>query len=278
MITFDQLCQSCSDVTRLPNGGQKTVFKAIHPTYGKVVIKICHNVADPRIAREIDIAKNYDFDCVPKLFETGDIEFAGGYTNYIIEEFIEGDLLRDRIRRGERFSISQVVSFLEQGLTMIAQLELANIVHRDIKPENIIISGEGRVYFLDFGIARILDQPSLTDTSAFGGPNTPGYSAPEQFNNLKKDIDSRTDIFSLGVVAYECLSGTNPFRDGAINQLDILQRTITISPVEFTIEGDSEHQLMAILSSMMGKTPSRRPNNATQAQEWLAAAKATFVM
>jgi serine/threonine-protein kinase len=155
-------------------------------------------------------------------------------------------------------------------------LEEKNIVHRDIKPENIIVSVDGKVYFLDFGIARILGVPSLTKTEALVGPHTPGYAAPEQFNNLKSDIDSRADLFSIGVVTYECLSGKNPFSEGATSHLDILQRTETITPVSFKIPGDTQQQFMGLLSSLMGKFPSRRPKDATQALNWLSAAKSTF--
>lgn len=109
------------------------------------------------------------------------------------------------------------------------------------------------------------------------GPHTPGYAAPEQFNNLKKEIDSRADIFSLGVVVYECMTGKNPFKDGASNALEILQNTETITPVQYIINGDSQSQFMALLGAMMGKYPSRRPRTAEQALDWLNAAKSTFV-
>jgi serine/threonine-protein kinase len=133
------------------------------------------------------------------------------------------------------------------------------------------------VFFLDFGIARILDVQSLTNTGAIVGPHTPGYAAPEQFNNLKNDIDSRADLFSIGVVTYECITGKNPFSDGATSHMEILQRTETISPVTFQIAGDTQQQFMGLLSSLMGKYPSRRPTNATQALSWLNAAKSTFL-
>jgi len=118
--------------------------------------------------------------------------------------------------------------------------------------------------------------PSLTKTDALIGPHTPGYAAPEQFNNLKKDIDSRADLFSIGVVTYECLSGFNPFSEGAISHFDILQRTETVTPLSFQIYGDTQQQFMGLLSSLMGKYPSRRPQNANQALNWLNGAKYTF--
>ena len=109
------------------------------------------------------------------------------------------------------------------------------------------------------------------------GPHTPGYAAPEQFNNLKSDIDSRADLFSIGVVTYECLSGINPFSEGARSVIEILQRTETITPVSFQVMGDSQQQFMGLLSSLMGKYPSRRPKDAGQALSWLNAARLTFL-
>jgi len=124
----------------------------------------------------------------------------------------------------------------------------------------------------------VLDMPSITKTEAMIGPHTPGYAAPEQFNNLKKQIDSRYNIFSVGVVTYECITGENPFRQGAQSALDVLQRIETVTPASFQIPGDTQKQFMALLSSMMGKFPSRRPKNANQALDWLHAAKVTFVL
>ena len=187
-----------------------------------------------------------------------------------------GEVLRKRIEQGPRFSLQEAVNLLEQGLLFINQLEDKKIIHRDIKPENIIVSEHGTVYFLDFGIARALEMESLTKTEAVLGPHTPGYAAPEQFNNLKNDIDSRADLFSLGVVVYECLTGKNPFREGARSALEILQKTETITPVIYTVRGDTQQQFMALLGSLMGKYPSRRPKNAKQALDWLTAAKPTL--
>jgi serine/threonine-protein kinase len=275
MLDFDELKSVLTDLTQIARGGQKVVFRAVHPTYGEIVLKLFFRM-DARSQREIDISENSEFDCVPIIYETGHVIYESTDTLYVIEQRIDGEELRNRIIRGELFTLKEAVDFLEQGLRFINQLEKKNIVHRDIKPENIIISAEGKVYFLDFGIARILGVPSLTKTEALIGPHTPGYAAPEQFNNLKSDIDSRADLFSIGVVTYECLSGKNPFSEGATSHLDILQRTETITPVSFQIQGDTHHQFMGLLSSLMGKFPSRRPKNASQALDWLNASKSTL--
>lgn len=276
MISFDALKSSFNNVSLLARGGQKIVYSAHHPEYEDIVIKLYFNLDDPRSLREIDIGLNNEFSCVPQIHKTGHLLYEGSKTLYIIEQRVPGIELRKRLDRGERFTLLQAVSFLEQGLQFIKQLEVKGIVHRDIKPENLILSDDGVVYFLDFGIARIIGLPSLTKTEAIVGPHTPGYAAPEQFNNLKSNIDSRTDLFSIGVVTYECITGQNPFREGARSHLEILQRTETVTPVIYQIKGDVQQQLMALLGSLMGKYPSRRPKDADQALGWLNAAKQTF--
>jgi len=274
---FDVFKNEFSNFTLLDRGGQKVVYNANHPKYGDVVVKLFFK-EDERSIREINIGNKITLDCIPIIYQTGQVIYEGTETLFIIEQKIEGEELRKKIAKGERFVLKQAVNFLEQGLSFIKQLEENKIVHRDIKPENIIISTQNKVFFLDFGIARILGASSLTNTAALAGPHSAGYAAPEQFNNLKKDIDSRADLFSIGVVTYECITGKNPFSDGATSHLDILQRTETVTPVVFKIPGDTQQLFMGLLSSLMGKFPSRRPKDATQATDWLNAAKATFIM
>ena len=272
------MCQEeFEKIELMARGGQKIVFDGVHNSYGETVIKLYFQLNDPRSLREIQIERDLNLSMVPKIYETGTIEYEGTETLYIIEQKVKGTELRKVLERGKRFSLEEAVTFLEQGLEFIACIENKGIVHRDIKPENIIRADDGRIFFLDFGIARILGADSLTRTGAMMGPHTPGYAAPEQFNNLKKEIDSRADIFSLGVVTYECITGKNPFREGSINALEVLQKTETITPVQYSIKGDTQSQFMALLGAMMGKYPSRRPRTAKQAIDWLKVAKKTFV-
>ena len=272
------MCQEeFEKIELMARGGQKIVFDGVHNSYGETVIKLYFQLNDPRSLREIQIERDLNLSMVPKIYETGTIEYEGTETLYIIEQKVKGTELRKVLESGKRFSLEEAVTFLEQGLEFIACIENKGIVHRDIKPENIIRADDGRIFFLDFGIARILGADSLTRTGAMMGPHTPGYAAPEQFNNLKKEIDSRADIFSLGVVTYECITGKNPFREGSINALEVLQKTETITPVQYSIKGDTQSQFMALLGAMMGKYPSRRPRTDKQAIDWLKVAKKTFV-
>lgn len=278
MKKFQEMCQEeFEKIELMARGGQKIVFDGVHNSYGETVIKLYFRLNDPRSLREIQIERDLNLSMVPKIYETGTIEYEGTETLYIIEQKVKGTELRKVLESGKRFSLEEAVTFLEQGLEFIACIENKGIVHRDIKPENIIRADDGRIFFLDFGIARILGADSLTRTGAMMGPHTPGYAAPEQFNNLKKEIDSRADIFSLGVVTYECITGKNPFREGSINALEVLQKTETITPVQYSIKGDTQSQFMALLGAMMGKYPSRRPRTAKQAIDWLKVAKKTFV-
>lgn len=278
MKKFQEMCQEeFEKIELMARGGQKIVFDGVHNSYGETVIKLYFQLNDPRSLREIQIERDLNLSMVPKIYETGTIEYEGTETLYIIEQKVKGTELRKVLESGKRFSLEEAVTFLEQGLEFIACIENKGIVHRDIKPENIIRADDGRIFFLDFGIARILGADSLTRTGAMMGPHKPGYAAPEQFNNLKKEIDSRADIFSLGVVTYECITGKNPFREGSINALEVLQKTETITPVQYSIKGDTQSQFMALLGAMMGKYPSRRPRTAKQAIDWLKVAKKTFV-
>lgn len=278
MKKFQEMCQEeFEKIELMARGGQKIVFDGVHNSYGETVIKLYFQLNDPRSLREIQIERDLNLSMVPKIYETGTIEYEGTETLYIIEQKVKGTELRKVLESGKRFSLEEAVTFLEQGLEFIACIENKGIVHRDIKPENIIRADDGRIFFLNFGIARILGADSLTRTGAMMGPHTPGYAAPEQFNNLKKEIDSRADIFSLGVVTYECITGKNPFREGSINALEVLQKTETITPVQYSIKGDTQSQFMALLGAMMGKYPSRRPRTAKQAIDWLKVAKKTFV-
>ena len=278
MRKFQEMCQEeFGKIELMARGGQKIVFDGVHNSYGETVIKLYFQLNDPRSIREIQIEKGLSLTMVPKIYETGIIEYEGTETLYIIEQKVKGTELRKVLESGRRFSLEEAVIFLEQGLEFISCIENKGIVHRDIKPENIIRADDGKIFFLDFGIARVLGADSLTRTGAMMGPHTPGYAAPEQFNNLKREIDSRADIFSLGVVTYECITGKNPFREGSINALEVLQKTETITPVQYSIKGDTQSQFMALLGAMMGKYPSRRPRTAKQAMDWLKVAKNTFV-
>lgn len=249
-------------------GGQKRVYRGVHDEFGAVVVK-CVLEPSSRIDREIDIVRSHKFNNVPRIYEVLEVDWNGALSQVIIEEFVQGTSLSEIIREGHRYGIREVISFLRQGLAFLGEISDQGIVHRDIKPDNILVTEEGDYYFIDFGIARDLDDVSLTQTGA-GSPLTPGYGAPELYTGDKDKIDVKVDLFSLGVVAYELVSGSNPFRPkGESNPYQIFVNTITVSPVTFHLEGDDQAQIMGFISAMMSKDRYRRPRDAAQAAEWL---------
>ena len=275
MITFEKFKNNFATFEDKPlaRGGQKIVYKACDRTKRNVVVKLLLKV-DKRSIREIEIVQNNSFTHVPKIYETTKIDYEGTETLAIIEEYIEGKNLRDIINSGKRFNLYEASDFLEKSLKFLIEIWQKKIVHRDIKPENIIMCSDNP-FFLDFGIARVLDEESLTRTGGFG-PNTPGYAAPEQFSGQKSKIDCRADLFSIGVVTYELLTGINPFRQDAQSVYQIYNNTKTITPVSFQIMGDSQSQFMGLISSLMNKSITARPKTPAQAYDWLKTARKTF--
>jgi len=270
--TIENLIPQLSSVSLIARGGQKLVFRGTHSIHGDVVIKfILDALSDERTKREVEVATKYNISSIPKLFEYSNIEHEGNHAVYIIEEYINGITLRDYLKNRGKIPIKLALQILEALLITAAELEENRIVHRDIKPENIIIRSDGGICLLDFGIARHLSMPSLTLTKAHFGPCTPGYAAPEQFRNLKKEIDIRADLFSIGVTVYESVVGKHPFITDECHPLDILKRTETITPFQYAIPGDTQKQLMGFLNILMDKFPSRRPKSAEVALKWFYA-------
>jgi serine/threonine-protein kinase len=126
---------------------------------------------------------------------------------YIAMEYVEGAGLREHLNRRETFDFAQLVKLMRQILEALEFAHDRGVVHRDIKPSNLIVSDDGRLKVADFGIARV-DTTNLTQAGMIVG--TPSYMSPEQCRGL--DSDSRSDLWSAGVVMYELMTGEKPFR------------------------------------------------------------------
>ena len=127
--------------------------------------------------------------------------------SYIVMEFLEGEDLKTRLERDQRFEWRQALDIAVQVCQALEFAHRHGIVHRDIKPSNILITPAGRVKVADFGIAKLIDYGTLTQTGTIVG--TPFYMSPEQIEGRK--VDGRSDLFSTGVVLYEMLAGEHPF-------------------------------------------------------------------
>ena len=197
----------------LGKGAMGTVFKGFDPHIERfVAIKtIRKDLVDPdvvvqymgRFKNEARAAGRLQHPNIVGVYEYGDDETVA----FIAMEYVEGTGLREHLNRRETFEFAQLVSIMRQMLDALEFAHARGVVHRDIKPSNLIVSETGQLKVADFGIARV-DTSNLTMAGMVIG--TPSYMSPEQCRGL--EADSRSDLFSCGVVLYELLTGEKPFK------------------------------------------------------------------
>jgi serine/threonine protein kinase len=257
-----------ADVAPLSVGGQKLVFSATHSSDGPVVLKLLRpGQADEATEREVLAVETINAPRVPQIFELGRLHTPFGGILWLREQRVFGPTVRELLKSGP-FSARHLFSMALHLLEALVRAEEARIVHRDVKPDNIILSSED-FWLLDFGIARHLRLQSLTGTGQLWGKFTLGYSPPEQCRNIKPDIDSRSDLFALGVTLYECATGVNPFWHGTSNQFEVLQRveTMPLRPLQLRLR--SGNAFRDLVDAMTQKRRDLRPRTAAEALAWV---------
>src|ERR671934_649356 len=192
-------------------GGMSTVYRAFDPTLERwVAIKLMHRDirADDdsieRFRREARAVARLNHPHIVTVIDAGEDDGAP----YIVFEYVSGETLKDRIRRQGRLPVSEAVAYAIEVGRGLAAAHAHKLVHRDVKPQNVLIDPEGRAKVTDFGIARSLESDGLTKTGRVLG--TTDYVSPEQA--MGHEVDSRSDIYSLGVLLYEMLTGEPPFK------------------------------------------------------------------
>ena len=176
--------------------------------------EVAMKVLDPRLTQDPAIAEGFQREAVlaaslkhPNIVSIYDIDGRLGLLWYTME-LIRGQSVAQLVERGGRLSMARTIEVLDDTLSALEYAHARRVVHRDIKPENLIVDSEGRVHVTDFGLALALPRGRL-----FGGATsrsgTPQYAAPEQLAGGQ--VDQRTDLFSLGAVAYFLLLGRPPF-------------------------------------------------------------------
>jgi serine/threonine protein kinase len=259
-----------SEFARLAAGGQKFVFSAKHATDGDVVLKLIRPSGDgvERVQREILAVQRIASPRVPSIIEAGILTTPLGAFVWLRERRIHGESVRQALQRGPLPKDDVALLGLHM-LEALADAERARIVHRDVKPDNIMRGSDGSFWLLDFGIARHLDLASLTATALPGGPGTVGYAPPEQYRNKKREIDVRADLFALGVTMIECLTGKNPFLQGARDVGDVIRRIEGIPLAVPLITGDAEGKLGDLIRAMAQRRLDCRPSSAADALQWM---------
>jgi eukaryotic-like serine/threonine-protein kinase len=196
----------------LGRGGMATVYLAHDLKHRRrVALKVLHPelayaLGADRFLREIEVAANLTHPHILPLHDSGE---AGGLLYYVMP-YVEGESLRDRLRRETQLPLDEAVQIAREVADALAYAHGQGIVHRDIKPENILLSS-GHALVADFGIARALGQAGaerLTETGMAVG--TAVYMSPEQASG-ERHVDGRSDVYSLGCVLYEMLAGEPPY-------------------------------------------------------------------
>lgn len=198
-------------VEEIGRGGMAIVYKAYEASLERdVAIKVlplylaANKTFVKRFRREARSAAKLRH---PNILEIYRIGRAKGY-HYMAMPYIEGETLKDKLERAKGpLEFSAVWSIFQPLANALCHAHGAGLVHRDVKPSNVLLSREGEVFLMDFGIARAMEETALTVTGTTTG--TPAYMSPEQGQGL--EIDKRSDIYSLGVVLYHMLTGRVPF-------------------------------------------------------------------
>ena len=208
-------------------GGMGTVYQGYDPLLDRrVAVKVLapHLVWEPgfieRFLREARSAARLKHTSIVTIYDVG----QEGNWYYIVMEYLEGETLSRIIRRQGALPVEQVLAVLRQLADALDYAHQHSLVHRAVQPGNIVVDPKGQVTLTDFGVARAAQETRLTTTGALVG--TPQYMSPEQAQG--EEVDHRTDIYSLGVVAYEMLAGRAPF--GATTPHAVLHRLIYDPP------------------------------------------------
>jgi serine/threonine-protein kinase len=273
MIDIDWIKNNFPEIQNpvyLAGGGQKEVFEGLHAENGTVVLKLFKNSKDTdRILREIDASEKVPSVQIPKIYDKGAKPSHLGEVIWIREQLIRGQSIRQKLESGGKLSPDFVISLAKQILSVLLASESVRIVHRDVKPENIMIADDGVFWLLDFGLARHLDLESLTGTALVYGVGTPGYAPPEQFRNIKPEIDSRADLFGLGVTLFECLEGYNFFREDVRNLPDVLYKMENKPLPPISVQFDKSEEFNDLINAMTRAKPEHRIESISEAFKWI---------
>jgi eukaryotic-like serine/threonine-protein kinase len=210
----------------------------------------------------------------PNVVEILDVFELDSDTPVIVMTLLQGETLGQRLAREQSLSLADTASLLLPAISAIGTAHARGIVHRDLKPDNIYLSQgpEGStVKVLDFGIAKLLDPEDLHDsvaTQTGSTLGTPSYMAPEQATGAK-DVDHRADVWALGVIAYECLSGMRPIEGQSAGQVIMRLMTTGITPLARVTRGLPE-DVTALVDRMLARETTRRLHDLREAQRVLA--------
>lgn len=207
--------------------------------------------------REVDILRKFGCPAVPKLLEAGFDEKEG--TFYLVSEYIRGSSLREILQMRGALSSIETIKIIAELLATLDFYHSHLLVHRDVKPANVIVTDNDELRLVDFGIAKDLTRASEI-TLVGKNLGTPEYMSPEMASG--EETDHRTDLYSTGVILYECLAGTTPFK--AKSAMHTLLMVLTATPPALPFREDVPVELEEILKKALAKKKENRYESAEE--------------
>jgi eukaryotic-like serine/threonine-protein kinase len=250
-------------------GGDSRTFLAVDGEGQKLALKILHpevfeSVAADRFLREIRMTSQLNHPHIARLLDSGERDWLV----YLVTAFIDGPSLREVLGRSPQLSIADTLRIGCELLDALDHAHQLGIVHRDVKPENVLISIDRGAVLLDFGIARAIitsGTDAITRTGITVGSSA--YMSPEQIN-AEKDIDGRSDLYSLGCVLFECLAGRPPFvwrKEVVVLQLHLTEP----APDVRTFRPDVPANLAEAINKALAKSRGERWQSADEMASFL---------
>jgi serine/threonine-protein kinase len=251
----------------LGSGGMGSVYEATDlRTGGTVAVKTLHpHLARDaqfisRLRREAQIAAAIRTRRAVKVIDLDEHEGL----HYLVMEYVTGENLSDRLERVGRLPLDEALAIALDVARALEGAHAVGVVHRDLKPQNVRLTEDGEVKVLDFGIARIADQPGITTTNVFTG--TPEYCAPER---MESHGDVRSDIYSIGVMLYEMIAGRRPFTGPTAFSILRQHEIAPVPPLPFPVPPE----VQAVIDRCLAKKPEERYETPTKLVEALRAAR-----
>ncbi len=279
----------------LGEGGMARVYKAHHVRLRRdVAIKVISSQAVPdfqtRFEREAQVIANLEHPNIVKVFDFREVE--GGKMTYLVMQYVGGGTLRDQMHEGQPLPPQRAAHYALQMAHALHHAHQSGIVHRDVKPQNMLIASTNpnQLMLSDFGIAKVfgetqepthsvstsstqLNNPMLTHVDQIVG--TAAYMAPEQVQ--RQAVDARTDVYALGVVLFQMLTGQTPFRSTTLVGL-MYQHVETPPPPIQTINPNVPEPLAYIVAKALQKSPLARFQSAEVMAQALEIALSTITM
>ncbi len=274
---------TCTLERVIGRGGMGAVYLAQQSRPVRTVavkVLIPSNTYDPdqqrvfleRFRREADTVARLEHKNILPIYEYDEALVDEEHLAYLVMPFIRGGTLRERIdemkRNGSQFDLKLVASYISQVADALNYAHSLGVVHRDIKPGNLLFHQDGRLLLSDFGIVRLKAMPSLTSVGSFLG--TAEYASPEQIST--SEIDFRSDIYSLGTILYEVLTGSVPYT-GSTPFAVMARKLSEPIPSLLSIRPDLSPGIEAVVMKALAKNPGDRYQTATMlAADYKAAA------